>query len=442
LSRRRGRPSGGARWIVLALLFGISFLSYFQRLNIQVAADAMMPDLGLSLVQMGWIFAAFSWSYALFQFPGGLVGVRYGFRGPVLVIGLAWALLTLLTGALPGTVLVSTGAVVAGLWLVRFALGVFQAPVFPLQAGVIEAWFPVNGWAFPNALLTCGLGFGAAAATPVTAWMMETFGWRSAFTLMAPIGLPLLAVWWWYLRDDPARHPGIGEQELALIRAARPPVAPPPAAGAWRHVLRNRQVLLLTLSYFLGNYVYYVFFQWLFLYLVEQRGFGRLQSGVLAALPWMTGSLMAVVGGVVCDHLCRRIGPRWGCRLPCLIALPMVGVLLLIGSRAASPVAAVTCLTLCFAFFQLTDPIYWAGATYVGGTETAATTGVLNTGGNLPGILTGIVVPVLISRLGWNAAFASGALFALLAGLLWLWIDVERPISTEGRTQEASSTTT
>ncbi|HVS16689.1 MAG TPA: MFS transporter [Thermoanaerobaculia bacterium] len=431
LSRRRDGAPGGTRWIILALLFGISSLAYFQRLNIQVAADAMMPDLGLSLVQMGWIFAAFSWSYALFQFPGGLVGVRFGFRGPLLAIGLAWALLTLLTGALPGTVLASTGAVVAGLWLVRFALGVAQAPVFPLQAGVIEAWFPVNGWALPNALLTCGLGFGAAAATPVTAWVMETFGWRAAFTVLAPIGLPLLVVWWWLMRDDPARHPRLRPDELALIRAGRPSSVAARTHGSWKRVLRDRQVVLLTLSYFAGNYVYYVFFQWLYLYLVEERGFGRLQSGVLAALPWMTGSVAALVGGAVCDALCRRIGPRWGCRLPCLVALPAVGVLLLIGSRADSPITAVTCLTLCFALFQLTDPIYWAGATFVGGTETAAATGVLNTGGNLPGILTGIAVPVLIARFGWNAAFASGAIFALVAGLLWLAIDVERPLATK-----------
>jgi ACS family glucarate transporter-like MFS transporter len=87
-------------------------------------------------------------------------------------------------------------------------------------------------------------------------------------------------------------------------------------------------------------------------------------------------------------------------------------------------VLALTALTLCFACVQFTDAAYWAATTYAGGRDTAAATGVLNTGGNLPGILTGITTPILVAKFGWLAALSSGSVFAIVAALLWLWIDV------------------
>jgi MFS transporter, ACS family, glucarate transporter len=416
------RPSQ-VRWTVLALLFLLASLAYVQRLNFQVASEAMIPDLGLSLQQMGWVFAAFSWGYALFQIPGGLLGVRFGFRATVLWIGVAWAILTALVGVVPGAL--PAGAIVVILFVLRLLMGIAQAPYFPLQGGVVERWFPPAGWAFPNGLVSCGLAFGAAATAPAVAWVMEAAGWRLSFFALAPLGLPLLALWWWLVRDDPATHPLVSPGELRRIREGRGAIAE--AARPWRQriaVLRDRRVLLLTASYFSLNYVFYMFFQWLFLYLVQERGFGVIQSGFLASLPWMMGAVSGAVGGGVCDLLCRRLGPRWGCRLSAMVPLPLVAVLLLVGARASGAVLAVAALTLCFACVQFTDAAYWAAATYAGGRDTAAATGVLNTGGNLPGILTGITTPILVAKLGWLAALGTGSLFAIVAALLWLWIDV------------------
>ena len=44
-------------------------------------------------------------------------------------------------------------------------------------------------------------------------------------------------------------------------------------------MLLQRDVLLLAASYFCMNYVFYMFAQWLFIYLVEARGFSLLESG-------------------------------------------------------------------------------------------------------------------------------------------------------------------
>jgi len=45
------------------------------------------------------------------------------------------------------------------------------------------------------------------------------------------------------------------------------------APGSWRKALLERDVLILAASYFCMNYVFFMFSQWLFIYLVEERGF-------------------------------------------------------------------------------------------------------------------------------------------------------------------------
>ncbi|HEX9813748.1 MAG TPA: hypothetical protein VGB31_02235, partial [Myxococcota bacterium] len=57
------------RWIVLALIILASFISYVLRMNMSIAGDSMMVDLGLTTVQLGMVFSAFAAGYAIFQFP-------------------------------------------------------------------------------------------------------------------------------------------------------------------------------------------------------------------------------------------------------------------------------------------------------------------------------------------------------------------------------------
>src|SRR5437879_8297378 len=79
-----GPAPSGTRWKILALLTLISIITYVDRVNISVAARQMMPALGLTQMQMGYVFSAFVLGYALFHIQGGWLGGRWGTR---LVLG-------------------------------------------------------------------------------------------------------------------------------------------------------------------------------------------------------------------------------------------------------------------------------------------------------------------------------------------------------------------
>ncbi len=415
------RPTA-IRWRVCALMIVVSFVAYLLRTNMSVAGVPMSADLGLSHVQLGVVLAAFAWGYAIFQFPGGLLGDVIGARRALTILAVLWGVLNLLVAFVPGTAAGSATAVVLVLMTLRFLMGAAQAPLFPIIGGGTTChWFPVSGWALPNALQNFGATFGAAAAGPLIAWLMERFGWRASFLLTAPAAVLCAGLWWWYVRDRPSEHVEVNPEERRLIEAGRTaedlaPVEP----GAWRVVIRNRQVQLLTLGYFCVNYLFYFFFNWLFVYLIENRGFKLLEGGWYASIPWMAGAVGAVYGGWLCDRLWKRLGARRSCRYLGAAGVGAAAVLLLAAGWAPHPLAAVVLLSLCLAAEQFTDAIYWAAAISVAGRRASAACGLMNTGGNLSGGVVALVIPLVVDRFGWPAALATGSAFAIVAAALWL----------------------
>lgn len=415
------------RWLVIGLVFLASLVAYVLRSNMSVAGGALSQDFGFSRVQLGMILGAFAWGYALFQFPGGVFGDRFGARRTLTVLAVAWGVLNLLVGLMPSTSAASPTLLLGALIVLRFLMGAAQAPFFPVIGGAtIRNWFPFAAWGLPNAVTNAGLAFGAAATGPLIGWLVGSTGWRQSFVLTAPLGLAIAALWWWYYRDQPAEHRGVSEAELSYITGGRAPDDTAPAEpGAWRRVLRDRNVLLITLSYFCSNYLFYFFFNWLVIYLVESRQLSLLQGGWYAAVPWMTGAVGALAGGLVTDRLTKRYDATTGSRWPILLALVAAGGLILAVPAAPNVVIAVVLLSLCLALQQFTDAIYWAATMAVAGRDSGSACGILNTGGNIVGGVGALLVPITVEALGWPAALGTTALFAVVGGVLWLWIRVE-----------------
>jgi ACS family glucarate transporter-like MFS transporter len=242
----------------------------------------------------------------------------------------------------------------------------------------------------------------------------------------APLAFAMAVAWWWYARDRPGEHASVNARELAFVVGDRPPVEPPLEPGAWRRVAADRQVLLLTASNFCSNYVFYFFFNWLFVYLVSVRGFASLEGGLLSAAPWIAGAVGAAVGGHLCDRLVRRWGAARGYHAMPIIGLTVAALCIVAAALAQDPYTAVVLLSLCLGFQQLTEGAFWGAATAMGGRYAATACGVLNTGGNVVGGLGALLVPLVAGAFGWAASVASGAAFALAGALLWLFIHPDR----------------
>src|ERR1700688_3511271 len=414
------------RWRIFSLLFGFGFLAYLQQKSITVAAERMMPDLGLSQFQISLIEWAFVLGYGLFQVPGGIFGQRQGARRTFVIIGLAAFLATIATPLAPYWL---TGfALLVALLLVQLLWGCSQAAIFPVSAGVFEVWFPPRHWTTVQGLQTMGLSLGAALTPPLIANLMSVMGWQRALLWASLPAIVLISVWAWYGRNTPREHPAVTPEELEEIGTlSAAAVDSTISAKQLLNILKHRNVLLLGISYLCLNYSFYLLSNWVFLYLVQERRSSVLEAGWLAMTPPLAAALGSGVGGLITGALCRRLGDRWGYRLLPLVAMPIAGGLLLVSVDAANPYGAVVGLAVCFAAVELNEGAYWGAAMTVGRGDTMAVSGVMNTGGNLGGIIGIPIIGYLSGEHLWRAAFVVGAGFAVASALAWLGIEVDQP---------------
>jgi MFS transporter, ACS family, glucarate transporter len=424
----------GVRWKIFVFMFAFGAFAYVQQKGIAVAALRMMPDLGITQQQIGWLQAAFIAGYAMMQFPGGLLGQRFRPRLVFTLLGFGACAAALIVPLAP---LLLVGApLFTALLLGRAMLGALQAPIFPLCNGIFEVWFPPRQWPLVQGLSSMCLGIGLAIVTPLVAGLMESFGWRLALICTNLPMLVLTILWIWYGRNTPAEHPAMTPQELAEIGTYAN--ENPPQSFSWQRVwqlCKNRDVLVLTGSYLCDNYVFYFIADWVFLYLVQERHVTVLEGGLLAATPFVVGSLGAGIGGYLGTLLGVRLGVRRGLRLIPLVSLPACAVLLLVAVSANSAYLAVAALSLCFACQQINEGPYWAAVMHCAPGDTMAAGGLLNMGGNAGGLIAAPVTAYFSGHGAWTPPFLIGTALALVAGVAWLYVNPERHAARTGAVQ-------
>jgi MFS transporter, ACS family, glucarate transporter len=407
------------------MLVASAMIVYFQQKTLMVAAAQIMPDLSLSQMQIGWLQWAFVVSYACLQLPGGVVGQRFGARRTLFVTGL---LAAGAIAAMPIAPNVMTGTgLFAALLVAQLVMGAAHAPFFPVSSGVMETWLPGRRWGFAQGVQITGCQVGAALAPPVIVLLTQRLGWQSALLWIAIPPVGLVVAWFWYVRDRPWEHASVSSEErLELANDSREALAQNIRGRDIVTLICDRDIALLTVSYICMNYVFFLLSTWSFLYLIQERQFTILQSGLIASLPPLGAAFGAGFGGGVADVLCTKFGLRWGYRLIPLTALPMAGVLLLVVVFSRNSIFAVAALVLCFMCVELTEGSYWASAMRVGRSNTMAAAGVLNTGGNIGGVVGIPIVAYLSAHQSWSGAFWLGSIFSVLASMAWFGIDARR----------------
>src|SRR5689334_20599119 len=198
-------PATRVRYRVVALATGLAMITHLDRACIATLAPSITRDLGLTTVQMGYVFTVFQLAYALFEIPTAWWADRRGTRSVLARIVSWWSVMTIATGV---------AFTYPILLLVRFLFGVGEAGAWPCAARTFSRWIPagergtVQGVFFAGAHLIGGL-------TPVMVlWMLTFLTWRQIFFCFGTIGLVWVAIWYAWFRDDPSMHPGVHADEL------------------------------------------------------------------------------------------------------------------------------------------------------------------------------------------------------------------------------------
>lgn len=398
-----------ARFGVLALIAIATALNYLDRTLLGVAAPTMTKELGFGPELMGVVFAAFSWSYALAQVPGGVFLDRFGTRITYGLSLVAWSAFTVMQGFIK-----SSWALIA----VRLGLGIAEAPCFPANSRVLISWFPRSERARANSIYSVGMYFGIGFCSPLLFWMVANWGWRSLFWIVGGIGV-LYGLSWFRLYRDPSEHPGVNEAELDLIRAdGGVTEKAEPRPFRWSDVsylVRQRSIIGASIGQFATNSTLVFFLTWFPTYLATERHMDWIKAGFLAMVPFIAASVGVLAGGQVSDRLLRG-----GSSLAFARKLPVIAGLVMSTTIVAaiwlpSDAAVIAVMSLAF-FGQGMSNLGWTLISEIAPAKLAGLTGGLfNLCTNLAGIVTPIVIGVAVGRTG--SFFAGLAYIAVMAGI-------------------------
>ena len=419
------------RFGVLAFLCALAFVLYIDRICIGQASTDIERDLGISHTMMGYVGAAFTLAYGLFEIPTGYWGDRYGSRGVLTRIVVWWSGFTALTGAAWG---------LPSLLVVRFLFGAGEAGALPNTARVLARWFPATERGRAQGLINCAALVGGAVSPPVAAFLIKLVGWRLAFVVFGWLGVVWAIAFYRWFRDEPDQHPAVNEGERNLIAASNlsKPGGDSHPSIPWGQVLTNRNIWLLGGVITCTAFNSYMYFFWYPTYLKEARGVSDVNAGLLAGLVLTGGAIGSVSGGFLVDLLLRRTGSRrWSRSGIACCGLTTASVLLLCSTGIDNAVGAAACTAVAaFAAFTCIAP-WWGAVTDISGPHLGALFGLMNSLG-VPGamssqIFLGSFADWMKSqghsgRDQWDPAFAVYSLVLLIGAIGWLFVNPTRQV--------------
>lgn len=428
---------GRVRFSIVAMLFVVTMINYADRATIAIAGPAMAKELGITPVQMGFIFSAFGWAYVTLQIPGGWLLDRFGSKWVYFASIFLWSFFTILQG---GVHFLGAAVAVYALFALRFIVGAAESPSFPANARIVAAWFPANERGTASAIFNSAQYFATALFAPIMGAITQHLGWSYEFYFMGMVGIVVSFIWIKVLYS-PTDHPRLSAAELdyiekggALVNMDKPKEARTGEAEGkessgsqtwsnFKKLVANRMLLGIYLAQFCINAVTYFFLTWFPVYLVQQRGMSILNAGIVASIPAICGFVGGVLGGVISDALLRR-----GFSLTAARKIPIVGGMLVATSMILCNYVDtqwVIIFIMALAFFgKGMGALGWAVVSDTAPREIAGLSGgIFNMFGNIASVTTPIVIGYIIQTTGsFNGALVFVGANALLAILSYLLI--------------------
>lgn len=427
----------GFRWVIVSLLFLATSINYADRTVLSIAGPALAKSLQLNSVSMGYIFSAFGWSYVLAQLPGGWLLDRFGSRKVYAVSLFAWSFFTFLTGF---TGFLAGFAAVVMLFILRFLLGIAEAPSFPANSRISVAWFPTRETGTAAAIFNSAQYFATVLFAPLLGYIVQTFGWKWSFIFMGITGFVFLTFFLKFVHA-PKKSKYINKAELDYITNGGALVEmdhsvqggiknnPDPKWRFITQLLKSRMLIGVYIAQYCINAITFFFITWFPVYLVQARGMTILKAGIVAVLPAIFGFVGGNLGGLFSDHLLKR-----GLSLSVARKLPIVAGMLLSMSMIFCNFTDVEWMVVAFMalsyFGKGIGALGWAVNADTAPKEiTGLSGGLFNTFGNLSSIITPIAIGYIINVTGsfnWALIFVSIHAFMAIVSYLLIVGKIQR----------------
>lgn len=329
------------RYQMAFLMFALWVLVYWQRVNVTILLvdDAFLADMGLigQSAKQGLLMTVFLISYSLSNILGAPLGDWIGPRKTMLFAMVVSSAAMILGGIAPGLMTILAA---------RLILGIGQGIYYPTQSILVKKWFPLSERGKANAIYGIGC-IGPVFAMPVFTYLMEDFGWRSIFYLVAGLGIAgLIPICKGIITDSPANNRYISKAEKDYILNASPgeeTIQKASVIQGMKLIITSGNYWMLSISYITFLSIWWGVVTWLPQYLMIARGFSLQSMGFMAAAPYASAALGVLLGGALSDRFSRRA---------------VFGVVALLGSAFCILTAALADSPIVSALFIIVAPAF------------------------------------------------------------------------------------
>lgn len=389
---------------IIPFLFVCYVVSFLDRINIGFAQLQLKQDLGFSDAMYGLGAAVFYIGYVLFEVPSNLLLAKYGARRTFIRIMLLWG------AASVGMMAITTPT---QFYVLRFALGVFEAGFFPGIVLYLTYWYPPLRRASVLSYFFAGVAVAGIIGGLVSGWIMRDMagvlglkGWQWMFVIEGSPALLLALVAYRYLDDYPQHARWLTTAEKARLAAnlGSGQAARRSAGASLAACLRDPRIYLYSLPYFALTGAALTLSFWMPLMIRDFGVSDVMQVSLYSVIPYTIGALGVLLLARAADRHGRHGAYFAGCAVAGALALAALT------THPSSLALALGLLSVAAVALYSGLPIFWAIPTaHLPPDMRAGGIGVISS----LGTSAGIVAPWAIGQV----KTATGSMDAALLGL-------------------------
>ncbi|MBW2433575.1 MAG: MFS transporter [Deltaproteobacteria bacterium] len=298
------------RWIIFILATAHFFLSQFYRTSNAVIAPELIRDLSLNTEELGLLSASFFYGFALTQIPISVLLDKVGPRRLMTVLSLMGVVGAILFSIADSLGFGLIGRVLLGIGMACNLMGTFK---------LLTEWFePLVFATLTGLVASIGTLGNMVAATPLV-MLVEQFGWRLSFQLIAGINLILTLTLFMVVRDRPAR---------SAIHSANdaPAISLRQAFSNLGFLFKNKDYWIISAAT-LVRYGTFAAFQalWAGPFLIEVMGYSAMRTGNLILLMNVGLIIGSPLWGALSDRVFKT---RKGLVVFCLLMMALISLAL------------------------------------------------------------------------------------------------------------------
>jgi ACS family hexuronate transporter-like MFS transporter len=412
------RTIRGLRWWIISLIGIATVINYIDRNSLAVMWPDISKDLELSKEQYATILSAFMIMYAIGQSASGRlfdkIGTRLGFTISILIWSISCALHGIARNLLSFSVF-------------RGLLGLSEAGNWPGATKTNAEWFPIRERAFAQGIFNAGASLGAVISAPLVAFLYALIGWKATFVVIGALGIIWLFPWWIINHALPHDHSWMTEEERKYIldgqKVTGASTVDEEHVLSWIEILRHRQSWSVIISRLFVDPIWWMFVNWLPIYLAEQFGFDIKQIGLFAWVPYVGAAAGSLLGGWFSGFLIHRgwtinASRKTAIVIGCVLMFPA----LIASAYANTPIFALILIAVSLFGFQISiNNIQTLPSDFFSGKSVGTLAGMGGTSAVVGVLITIWLVPVL-TRTSYVPFFMMGALLVpLTVGAVYLF---------------------